>query len=694
MNKHLRSQSKHPAITFLKSLYQHCEEGFINLRFLPSAKNLFIPLSNIDSIPTILEAHKNQNTYFGVGTRVNDDGSKTGILQIPALWVDVDMEGFSEEKKNEIRQRYQDFPLKPFFLLNSGGGLHIYWLLKVPASKEEIPQVENLLKRLASYFNGDMGSTDASRILRIPKTLNYKYTPPREVTIESFKLENEYNLDDFDFLSIAETEEIEKIPRVTPGWEKELLEGVLEGERNIAITRLAGRYVGKGLLKEEILPILMDVNSRFKPPLNDKEIEKTLDSVIRTNTRNYLDEIRKEKIDCKHINYHLTTLDDVFEYPDVAYLIDPILPEGIISVLGAYTGTGKSITALSIIKSIISGDPLWGKYPVTKTGAVLLVDEETPKEFLKDRVRKMGFVSGLPIYFLHFQDVRLDKDDYFNELIAKIQTIKPILVVIDSLIRVHRQKEDDAMAMSLVVARLRKIANSGITVLVIHHHKKGDAPLSQKLRGSSDIPGGVDIEYAIIPKDDYLIFSSVKTRIKPLTPVRLKISVEEEKIGVTYNGAEIREKDEILNEVVNILEDREEGFKEILEELRNRGFEKIGVNNLRIILKGAVGKELIVAKGNKGKYIYRLNPASQFHTPIYTREAVELDDRSFSFTDYPPDESSYREAQKRNSKYSDDSFTVSRKPCCETDKFKSNPFESIDGVIDLTNEEFEIPDEI
>jgi hypothetical protein len=171
------------------------------------------------------------------------------------------------------------------------------------------------------------------------------------------------------------------------------------------------------------------------------------------------------------------------------------------------------------------------------------VDEETPQGFLRERIEKMGFNKGLPIYFLHFQDVRLDRDDCFNALMEKIEEVKPVLVVIDSLIRVHRQKEDDAMSMSFVVARLRKIANSGTTVLVIHHHKKGEGPLSQKLRGSSDIPGGVDIEYALVPKDNYLIFSSVKTRTKPLTPIRLKMEATEERIEVVYQGTEIGERE-------------------------------------------------------------------------------------------------------------------------------------------------------
>jgi RecA-family ATPase len=226
---------------------------------------------------------------------------------------------------------------------------------------------------------------------------------------------------------------------------------VPQGERNTTIARLAGRYLNKGLSREETLPILLDINSRNKPPLNETEIERTLDSIIKTHQRSLPDKIEDKAKENRGIHYHLTTLDEVFEYPEPTYLIDPILIEGTVSVLGAYTGTGKSIAALSIIKSILTGEPLWAKYHVIRTGPVLLIDEETPQSFLRERATKMDFASGLPLFLLHFQDVRLDRDDFFNALMEKIEEVRPTLVVIDSLIRVHRLKEDDAVSMSLVV---------------------------------------------------------------------------------------------------------------------------------------------------------------------------------------------------------------------------------------------------
>jgi DNA polymerase III sliding clamp (beta) subunit (PCNA family) len=334
---------------------------------------------------------------------------------------------------------------------------------------------------------------------------------------------------------------------------------------------------------------------------------------------------------------NVITLADIFEYEEPKKLIDPILVKGTVSVLGAYTGIGKSIIALSISRSVATGEPLWGIYPVVKTGPVLIVDEETPNGFLRERTEKMGFVKGLPVYFLHFQNVKVDEDKCFNALMEKIKEIQPVLVVIDSLIRVHRQREDDASSMSKVVDRLRRIANSGTTVLVIHHHRKGEGPLSQKLRGSSDIPGGVDIEYALVPKDGHLLFTTVKTRTKPLPPIQLIIEASDEKIEVLHVENEMAKKEGILAEVLGILSEKDEtGVEEIHEALKQKRVD-IGINRLRNILhetslSGALSEHI----GARGKKIYGINPDSQFHNLVYPCETVKVEsEEPISLTDNP-----------------------------------------------------------
>ena len=196
----IHSTPQHESISFLKSLYANCQEGCINTRFLPSKKNFFYPLLGLERIQKVVEANTSQDIYFGISTRVDGDGTKAGIRQIPALWVDLDSYKLDDKEKEESQQRLRDFPLGRSFVVGSGKGQYLIWLLKEPASREDIPKVENILKRLCSFFHGDMVAVDASRIFRIPGSINHKYPDEPVATVEEFHPERQSSLDDFDSL--------------------------------------------------------------------------------------------------------------------------------------------------------------------------------------------------------------------------------------------------------------------------------------------------------------------------------------------------------------------------------------------------------------------------------------------------------------------------------------------------------------
>ena len=196
------------SINFLKSLYSYCNGGFIHILLIDRAGhpiNKFVSIENIDSIPSLLKAYalSGYNVYFGVATTSEGKLSRDDTIETPALWVEIDLtdkNGVELPNKKEILQRLNDFPLKPTFVINSGGGLHVYWKLKTAILKKDISFAETLLKRLALYFEGDQSSTDARHNLRLPGTYNIKpkYKKPRRVTIEGFNPERKYNPGDFD----------------------------------------------------------------------------------------------------------------------------------------------------------------------------------------------------------------------------------------------------------------------------------------------------------------------------------------------------------------------------------------------------------------------------------------------------------------------------------------------------------------
>jgi len=205
-NPQIKSEhNEWPSISFLESLFKNCCQGFVNLRFSPSGTNLFIPLTKISSVTSILEARYHEDAYFAVALRREGDESKEGIVEVPGLWINLDFKNLSEERKWEIREKYRDFPLKGTFGILTGGEIHIYWLLKKPIPAERISEAEDLLKKLVSYFGDDSGVADVNQDLRIPGTLNYELSSPKEVILDVFLPDNQYTLNDFGFLLKAET---------------------------------------------------------------------------------------------------------------------------------------------------------------------------------------------------------------------------------------------------------------------------------------------------------------------------------------------------------------------------------------------------------------------------------------------------------------------------------------------------------
>lgn len=268
------------AIDFFRALYRRCSpEGQIEFLFIPSREQIFIPLSRL-KLPTF---PKDQNVYFGVATRNDNGGGKENLEQIPALWIDYDRKGMSVRN---FREKLELFRFRPSIIMETGGGSHIYWLLRRPATKEDIPRVEAILKAMASHLGADLAATDASRILRVPGTLNIKYEPPFRTTIK--KLDDpplEYDLEDFDFLQDGKSEEVVSDNQSFSHWVDDILKGVPEGKRNSSAARLAGRYFKRGLFEAEVLGFLSAWNQNNKPPLSKTEIERTVKSVARTIAR-------------------------------------------------------------------------------------------------------------------------------------------------------------------------------------------------------------------------------------------------------------------------------------------------------------------------------------------------------------------------------------------------------------------------
>ena len=175
----------------IAALFDGCS-GVLELRTKSSAgvvRATFVEPTNTDLIAAFVAAHRDDDVWFGVSTRDGSGGALAHCEQVGALYVDVD--GAPDEAI--------DFPLPPSIVIQSGGGRHLYWLLKEAIDVQaETEALYSYLQRLSVALCGDPVAAEPARVLRLPGTWNQKYTPKRPVTIEIFEPTRRYNPSEFD----------------------------------------------------------------------------------------------------------------------------------------------------------------------------------------------------------------------------------------------------------------------------------------------------------------------------------------------------------------------------------------------------------------------------------------------------------------------------------------------------------------
>ena len=143
-----------------------------------------------DAIDNLLE--NKYDVYFGCA-KYKEKGNrlKTNATYFKSFWLDIDCGELKEYKTQAegaaaLAEFCDTVGLPKPTLVNSGRGVHAYWLLENDITSEEWKPVAETLKALCSAkgLHADPAVTaDESRILRVPGTLNFKSDPPTEVKV-------------------------------------------------------------------------------------------------------------------------------------------------------------------------------------------------------------------------------------------------------------------------------------------------------------------------------------------------------------------------------------------------------------------------------------------------------------------------------------------------------------------------------
>lgn len=184
------------------------------------------------------------------------------------------------------------------------------------------------------------------------------------------------------------------------------------------------------------------------------------------------------------------------------WLVENQIPKSEVGLLVGKRGERKTFTALHIAICLASGMKVFDVDNVPEKKRVLIIDEETGKNVMAQRINALKKAMGLekeilPIKFISFSGLKFDRNDKTLQKFYKImEEFKPDLIIDDCLQRsvTFEVDKDNAAISELFTGIVRpSIIKYGCSWLFIHHMRKSptinykpEDPLDE-VRGGSEL---------------------------------------------------------------------------------------------------------------------------------------------------------------------------------------------------------------
>lgn len=352
--------------------------------------------------------------------------SKEHIKFLRGLHIDMDVQTRPEVLAmtlESIRPLILGHTLKPSFINDTGGGFHAFYRFPVPlpATDENIALVEGLNAMLIEQLNGDKGTQNVDRILRVPFTVNipkqqkidlYGRVPVR--VMPSYRSDNTVDVTTLKAIPVGQRSapksaastkhDVVEVPPITdveqlglsidkdsdwdllaliawtPGLglgfeqppelhdsEKQYLFELpgpnSSGKRSERVKAVVDRLLKRKVSAEKIVGTLMNPNWGLYEHINDKGGLRYAWHQLRHEA----EPVRSPKL------VPLTPIPD--DLPPAPVLVPSLLLDGKVTVLGGRGGVGKSLMQIHAAVGVALGVPFLG-YTPKEARRVLIINTE------------------------------------------------------------------------------------------------------------------------------------------------------------------------------------------------------------------------------------------------------------------------------------------------------------------------------
>src|ERR1700735_2368613 len=214
------------------------------------------------------------------------------------------------------------------------------------------------------------------------------------------------------------------------------------------------------------------------------------------------------------------------------WLVDGLWGASSVGVIGGSTKCAKTWLGLDMALSVATGTACLGKYTGPEPGPVLIYLAEDALLVVRERVAGMARHRGLDlaqvaIHVITAPVLRLDRGPDRARLLGTTKRLRPRLLILDPLVRLHGIDENHAGEVAELLAYFRSLQRQlDLSVLLVHHTRKnaaGGAAAGQGLRGSGDIHAFGDSNLYLRRTREHLVLSSEHRAAPASAPVYLEL---------------------------------------------------------------------------------------------------------------------------------------------------------------------------
>lgn len=222
------------------------------------------------------------------------------------------------------------------------------------------------------------------------------------------------------------------------------------------------------------------------------------------------------------------------------YLVEPLITERTVNMFYGFPGSKKSLVVADLAIAIATGQNFAPNMPgektfegyKTKRTPVLWLDYENGEDLSFERFTAFGKAysvdPGMDLFYSCLPKLSVINDVKLNALIAEIKQlpVEPGVIVIDTLLRFAKVKDENSSEMDRIMAVVRRLVDElQVTIFLISHSNKLiGSRAGNALRGHSSIEGGVDAVFRVNGDHDSDIveIEPQKARRNPVDPITLR----------------------------------------------------------------------------------------------------------------------------------------------------------------------------